>query len=97
MKAVLKVLGPTHDPELGGVREWCINSAAVDPIRHCAVVNSEDGKVYRWNFDTNTLSAGLTLAPPTGEAYTATLIGPDGAVYAINNARLFSCVAWDYR
>jgi len=97
MKTVLKVLGPTHDPELGGVREWCINSAAVDPIRHCAVVNSEDGKVYRWNFDTNTLSAGLTLAPPTGEAYTPTLIGPDGAVYAINNARLFSCVAWDYR
>jgi hypothetical protein len=97
MKTVLKVLGPTRDPKLGGVREWCINSAAVDPIRHCAVVNSEDGKAYRWNFDTNTLSAGLTLAPPTGEAYTPTLIGPDGAVYAINNARLFSCVAWDYR
>jgi hypothetical protein len=53
--------------------------------------------VYRWNFDTNTLSAGLTLAPPTGEAYTPTLVGPDGAVYAINNARLFSCIAWDFR
>ena len=93
MKTVLKVLGPTHDAQLGGVREWCINSAAIDPIRHCAVVNSEDGNVYRWDFDTNTLSAGLTLASPTGEAYTPTLIGPDGAVYAINNARLFSCLA----
>jgi hypothetical protein len=93
MRAVRKVLGPTPDPQLGGVREWCINSAAIDPIHHCAVVNSEDGKVYRWKFDNNTLSPGLPLAPPTGEAYTPTLIGPDGAVYAINNARLFSCSA----
>jgi hypothetical protein len=37
---------------------------------------------------------GLTLAPPTGEAYTPTVIGPDGAVYAINNAQLFSCGAF---
>jgi hypothetical protein len=93
MRTVRKVLGPTPDPELGGVREWCINSAAIDPINHCAVVNSEDGNVYRWDFDTNTLSVGLTLAPPTGEAYTPTLIGPDGGIYAINNAQLFSCVA----
>jgi len=33
----------------------------------------------------------LRLAPPTGEAYTSTAIGPDGAVYAINNAVLFCC------
>lgn len=91
MKAVRKVLGPTPDPDLGGVREWCINSAAIDLINHCAVVNSEDGKVYRWRLDNNELSPGLTLAPPIGEAYTPTVIGPDGAVYAINNARLFSC------
>ena len=37
---------------------------------------------------------GLTLAPPTGEAYTPTVIGPDGAVYAVNNAQLFSCGAF---
>ncbi len=39
-------------------------------------------------------SPGLTLAPPTGEAYTPTVIGPDGAVYAVNNAQLFSCGAF---
>jgi hypothetical protein len=33
------------------------------------------------------------LAAPTGEAYTCTVIGPDGAVYAINNATLCSVVA----
>lgn len=93
MKTVLKVLGPTPDPELGGVREWCINSAAIDAAGRCAVVNSEDGHVYRWDFDRNALSPGLDLAPPTGEAYTPTVIGPDGAIYAINNARLYSCVA----
>jgi hypothetical protein len=45
-------------------------------------------QVYRWSFVANTLSPGLKLAEPTGEAYTSTLIGPDGAVYAINNAQL---------
>jgi hypothetical protein len=33
---------------------------------------------------------GLTLASTTGEAYAPTVIGPDGAVYAVNNAQLFS-------
>ena len=57
------------------------------------VVNSEDGHLYRWNFVTNQLTTGLLLEPPTSEAYTPTVIGPDGAVYAINNAQLFSCIA----
>ncbi len=93
MKTVLAIAGPTPDPEYGGVavREWCINSAAIDPVTHSAVVNNEDGRVYRWDFNSNTLSPGVTLAAPTGEAYTPTLIGPDGAIYAINNAVL-SCV-----
>jgi len=91
MKEVLTVLGPTPNANLPGVDEWCINSAAIDPVNKCAIINSEDGHVYRWSFATNTLSAGLRLAPPTGEAYTSTAIGPDGAVYAINNAVLFCC------
>ncbi len=97
MQTVITVNGVTPDLDFpnnpGAVREWCINSAAIDVINKCAVVNSEDGHVYRWNFVTNQLTTGLLLAPPTGEAYTPTVIGPDGAVYAINNARLFSCIA----
>jgi hypothetical protein len=94
MKEILTVVGPTPNPSgIPGVCEWCINSAAVDEINKCAIVNSEDGHVYRWSFTTNTLSPGVSLAPPTGEAYTSTAIGPDGAVYAINNARIFSVVA----
>ncbi len=89
MGEVLTILGPT--PQGGGVREWCINSAAIDSMRKCAVVNSEDGHVYRWDFTTNTLSTAFPMAAATGEAYTPTLIGPDGAVYAINNAELYCC------
>src|SRR5262245_53069387 len=46
MKEALTVLGPTPDPS-GGVREWCINSAAVDPATNSILANSEDGKLYR--------------------------------------------------
>ncbi len=93
MKEILTVVGPTENTGQAGVREWCINSAAVDEINKCAIINSEDGHVYRWSFITNTLSAGVRLAPATGEAYTPTAIGPDGAIYAINNAQLFCVVA----
>jgi len=95
MQEVVTVLGPTPNTGQPGVREWCINSAAVDQANQCAVVNSEDGHVYRWSFNNTAtpLSPGLKLANPTGEAYTPTVIGPDGAVYAINNATLCCCVA----
>jgi hypothetical protein len=100
MNPFITVKGVTPDPEFvatypNAVREWCINSAAVDPMNKCAVVNSEDGNLYRWDFTKATdspgqLSPALYLAPPTGEAYTPTSVGPDGSVYAINNATLFS-------
>ena len=93
MKEVITVVGATPNTGQAGVREWCINTAAVDEINKCAIVNSEDGHVYRWSFDTNTLSTGLYLAPATGEAYTPTAIGPDGATYAINDTKLCCCVA----
>lgn len=93
MKEVLTVLGPTLNPDLPGRREWCINSAAIDPFTKSAIVNSEDGHCYRWNFVTNTLTDNLNLATPTGEAYTPTITGPDGLAYAINNASLFAL--WD--
>jgi len=91
MNEVLTVLGPTPDPNHpGGVTEWCINTAVIDPIGRCALVNNEDGKLYRWSFVTNTLSQTITLTPGLGEAYTPTLLGPDGTVYAVNNATLFA-------
>jgi hypothetical protein len=94
MQEVLTVTGPTPDqsfPDLpNAVREWCINSAAVDPFTKSIFANNEDGKLYRWDMTTNTLSQTITLTSGLGEAYTPTTIGPDGTVYAINNATLFA-------
>jgi hypothetical protein len=91
MKEVIAVSGITLD-QAGSpaVREWCINAAAVDPFTKSAIVNSEDGVVYRWDFTTNTLSQHVSLTAGRGEAYTPTLIGPDGTVYAINDSILFA-------
>jgi hypothetical protein len=93
MNVVLAIAGPTPDPEQaqqfpGAVVEWCINAAAVDPITKAVFANSEDGKVYRWDLATNTLSQAVTLSPGAFEAYTSTQIGPDGTVYATNSAIL---------
>jgi hypothetical protein len=87
MKEVLTMLGPTADPP-GGVKEWCINTAAVDPATKSVLANNEDGKLYRWDLTTNTLSQVVVLTAGLGEAYTSTVIGPDGKVYATNNATL---------
>jgi len=96
MKEVLTIAGVTHDDEFPGnpnaVREWCINSAVVDPATDSVLVNSEDGVLYRWNLSTNTFTESIALTTGIGEAYTPTVIGADGAVYAINNATLFSVV-----
>jgi hypothetical protein len=90
MKEVLTVLGVTPDPDCpgGGLREWCINTAAVDPFSKSIVVNNEDGILYRWDLTTNTLTEKIKLSSGVGEAYTPTVIGSDGTVYAINAAKL---------
>src|SRR5439155_12831525 len=54
------------------------------------LVNNEDGILYRWNLMTETLTEAITITAGLGEAYTPTLVGPDGTVYAINNATLFA-------
>ncbi len=94
MREVLKIAGPT--PEFNGqpgVREWCVNIAAVDPARKCVLVNSEDGYLYRWDLTTNTFTQRIQLTSGIAESYTPTALGADGAVYAINNAVLFSIAA----
>jgi hypothetical protein len=89
MKEVLTILGPTPDPA-GGVKEWCINSAAVDVRSGAVFANSEDGKLYRWDLKTNTFSESIVLTQGISEGYTPTVIGSDGKVYAINDAVLFA-------
>jgi len=90
MNEVLTIVGVTPNPPLAGVKEWCINSGAVDPATKSIMANSEDGNLYRWDLTTNTLSQMVALTSGVGEAYTPTLIGVDGTVYAVNNAVLFA-------
>ena len=95
MKSALTILGVTPDPEFSpmfpnAVREWCINNAAVDRFTRSILAGSEDGKLYRWDLTKNTFTETITLTPGVGEAYTPTLVGVDGTVYAINNATLFA-------
>lgn len=92
MRELLTILGPT--PEGGGapgVKEWCINTASVDPATRSVLANSEDGWLYRWDLAGNRFSQRLQLTSGIAEAYTPVAVGADGAVYAINNAVLF-CV-----
>jgi len=90
MKEVITVLGVTPNGDSPSVREWCINTIAVDPITRAAIINSEDGVVYRWDFTTNSLLQRLTLTPGRSEAYTPTVIGPDGTAFAVNDQILFA-------
>jgi len=95
MKEVWTILGATPDDEAGpeypnAVKEWCINTAVVDPFKHSVLAGAEDGKLYRWDLDTNSFPEVVTLTAGLGEAYTPTVAGPDGQVYAINNAILFA-------
>ena len=91
MRELLTILGPTPDPSYSaGVTEWCINTAAVDPLTRSVLANSEDGYLYRWDLVTNQFTERIRLNSGQAESYTPTAIGPDGKVYAINNAVLFS-------
>jgi len=101
MREVLTVIGPTPD-ENGvsidfpyAVREWCINTAAVNPATNSVFTPSEDGHIYRWNLATNSLSQAVTLTAGIGEPYVPTLIGPAGIVYTLNGGTLFALGALD--
>ncbi|HET7525147.1 MAG TPA: hypothetical protein VFK10_04325, partial [Burkholderiaceae bacterium] len=92
MREILTKLGPTADPEgpAGAVKEWCVNTAAVDPSTKSVLINSEDGILYRWDLPSDSFSEQITLNSGIAQSYTPTLVGPDGRIYAINNAILHS-------
>lgn len=85
MREVITILGPA-----GSQREWCVNTVAVDPATSSVLVNNEDGRLYRWHLPSNALTQSIRFNNGYLEAYTPTAIGPDGKVYAINNATLFA-------
>jgi len=92
MTAVQTILSPVHYPgELAGARyEWCINSAVADTADDSVITNNADGILYRWDLASNTLAEKIRLNAPRPEPYTPTIIGPDGTVFAINNATLYA-------
>jgi hypothetical protein len=92
MKEVETILDPHQVPgePQGVVYEWCINTAVVDRKNKSVIANDEDGYSYRWDLPTNSLTQTLQIGPPLGQAYTPTLIGPDGTIYAINDATLYA-------
>jgi hypothetical protein len=99
MDAVETIASPTPDPDRRdvayplAVREWCVNTAAVDQRTRSVLANDEGGTLYRWDLATGALVESLPLAGPLGQAYTPTVIGGDGTVYAVNDGILFAVSA----
>ena len=96
MREVQTVIGPTADSEFRSaslpyaVREWCINTAAVNPPTNSVFTPSEDGHIYRWNLASNSLTQFVPLTAGIGEPYIPTVIGPDGTVFTLNGGTLFA-------
>jgi len=94
MREVLTVIGPTADKENRSaslpyaVREWCINTPAVNPATNSVFIPSEDGHIYSWNLASNSLTQFLQLNAGIGLPYVPTIIGPDGQVYTLNGGTL---------
>ncbi|MFL6589946.1 MAG: Ig-like domain-containing protein [Chthoniobacterales bacterium] len=96
MREVLTLIGPTPDVDSDpatypyATREWCINTAAVNPATNSIFVPNEDGRLYRWNVATNSFAEAVTLTAGTGEPYVPSVIGPDGTVFTLNGGTLFA-------
>ena len=97
MNEVLTIDAPTPDQEAidagypNAGREWCVNATAIDPFTKSALLNSEDGRFYRWDLTTNTLTQSVIENPlGIGEPYTPTAIGMDGTIYGVNGGFLFA-------
>jgi hypothetical protein len=85
MKVVAEVTSPAG-------AEWCINTGVVDPKTDSIYVNNEDGHIYQWYLGTTggVLQQSLQLTAGGGQPYTATIVGANGFVYAIEAGQLFA-------
>ena len=94
MREVFTMIGPTPDENNlsatypHAVREWCINTAAVNPATNSVFVPNENGHIHRWNLATNSLSQAANIGPGLGQPYVPTIIGPDGQIYTMNGGTL---------
>jgi hypothetical protein len=70
------------------VREWCINTPAINPATNSVFTPSEDGHIYRWNLVSNSLTQFVQLNVGIGEPYVPTIIGPDGTVFTLNGGTM---------
>jgi hypothetical protein len=92
MREMFTVLSPT--PSGGAQTEWCINTAAVNPIGSFVFAPNEDGCLYRWDLTANSLSEAIALNNGIGEPYVPTAVGPDGTIYTINGSTLYAIGQW---
>jgi hypothetical protein len=100
MREVMTVIGCTPDSEYQGgnfplaVREWCINTAAVNPTKNSVFAPCEDGQVYCWDLASDSLREALRIGPGVGQPYVPTAIGPDGVLYTLNGGKFFALGTW---
>ena len=94
MREVLIMPGPTPDGEWssipGAVREYCVNATCVNPESGAVYFNSEDGRAYKWDLTSNSITSAIALTPGFGEPYVPTVIGPDGTVFTLNGGQVFA-------
>lgn len=93
MREVLTAIGFTPDDAPGfplAVQEFCINAPAVNPATKSVYFDSEDGHIYRWNLEKNSVDQAVALSPGLGQPYVPTVIGPDGTLYTLNGGNFFA-------
>ncbi len=85
------MLDPTPVPGASGATyAWCVNSAVVDAASRSVFAGSEDGALYRWDLAANALTQSVQLTQPGPQAYTPSVVGPDGLIFAIANGTLYA-------